>query len=771
VKKSDILIEGMHCASCSNILTRALKKVDGVSKANVNYGTQTGTVEYDESKATTKDLVAAIVSKGYKGTPLDEEVEVETPSSASSSETKESSKKLKSDSTDSSSSSVSSKKKLNPYEIRERSQKNALEHLERLLHISLMFSIPAFIVGMFFMDDAIFYVGWDMPLAGVLLFALATPVQFIVGSEFYKGAWNSLKNGSANMDTLIAIGTSAAYFYSVYIVFYAMEKSGQYFETATTVITLILLGKVFEHRAKGRTSEAIKKLISLAPKQAIVLRGKKEITIAVDDIVEGDLIVVKPGSQIPVDGVITQGSSSIDESMITGESMPVTKHKGDGVTGATINKHGSFVFKATKIGKNTTLSKIIKLIEDAQGEKAPIQRFADTISSYFVPVILAIAAAAFIYWYSAMGLGFAVVTAVSVLVIACPCALGLATPTAIMVGSGLGAKHGILIKGGEALENTCKVTTVLFDKTGTLTHGKPEVTDIVALGKNTQKSVLGIAASIEKKSEHPLAEAVVRKAEGISLKNASSFKAVPGHGIQSKIGSTLYLLGNRKLLQKHHISTTKFESTLVEIEKQGKTAVILATGKSAIGIIGIADTVKPTSKKAIKALKAMGVKTVMITGDNKHTAKAIGKQVGIDRIIAEVLPHQKAEHVKALQKNGIVAMVGDGINDAPALAQADVGIAMGSGTDVAMETGDIVLMKDDILDVPKAIKLSKFTMAKIKQNMFWAFIYNVLGVPVAAGVLFPLTGWLLNPIIAGGAMVTSSLSVVSNSLLLKRKKL
>jgi len=752
--KTDISIGGMHCASCVAVLTRALTKTEGVITANVNYGTENATVEYDSQQINVDQLAEVIRKKGYEATPLNV---VQTEEVSAKIEAKP--------------------KKVDPYEIKQKRERREINHLTRLFHISLLFSIPAFIVGMFFMEDGLFFVGFEMPMAMVLVFVLATPVQFVVGAQFYKGAWKALKNKSANMDTLIAIGTSAAYFYSLYIVFYAVEKSGQYFETASTIITLIVMGKLLETTAKGKTSEAIKKLVGLSPKIATVIRNGKEVKIPIDNVKLNETILVKPGEKIPVDGEIVEGTSSVDESMITGESMPITKKKGDVVIGATINKHGSFKFKATKIGENTTLSRIVKLIEDAQGKKAPIQRIADVISSYFVPAVLVIAIITVFYWgyFSPMGVGFGIIAAVSVLVIACPCSLGLATPTAIMVGTGKGASAGILIKGGEALETAHKLKYVIFDKTGTITKGEPNVTDVISIKKISKSSLLQAAATIEQGSEHPLAEAIVEEAKKsrIKLGKASNFNAIPGHGITSKIGKETYYFGNVKLMQKQSINTDKIIKQMHKLEEEGKTAMILSTKKELLGIVAVADVIKETSAKAVQNLEKMGIDVYMITGDNKRTAKAIAKQAGIKNIFAEVLPEDKANYVKKLQEGGKfkVAMVGDGINDSPALAQADIGIAMGSGTDVAMESGNIVLMKNDLLDVPKAIRLSKITMAKIKQNLFWAFFYNAAGVPIAAGVLYTSTGLLLSPVIAGAAMALSSVSVVTNSLLLKRKKL
>ncbi|MBR9700437.1 copper-translocating P-type ATPase [Candidatus Woesearchaeota archaeon] len=743
--KTDLVITGMHCASCSTLLTKSLKRVPGVEDANVNYATGRATVEHNSD---TSSLVFAVEKKGYGATVMGAKTaKVET--------------------------TTVEKKSVDPYEIQADQEKKELDKLTKLFHISLIFSVPAFIVGMFFMEDGIFFFGTEIPGAMVLLFVLATPVQFLIGGQFYKGAWLALKNRSANMDTLIAMGTSAAYFYSIYVVFWVVEETGQYFEAATTIITLILMGKLLELRAKRKTSEAIKSLVGLQPKVALVVRDGKEVKIPVDDVILGDIVVVKPGEKIPVDGTIVEGSSAVDESMITGESIPIEKGKGADVIGGTINKHGSFRFSATKVGANTTLSRIVKLVEDAQGRKAPIQRFADVISSYFVPTIIAVAIITIIVWsvFLKAGLGFGIIAAVSVLVIACPCALGLATPTAIMVGTGKGAKEGILIKGGDSLETAHKLSYVVFDKTGTITNGKPVVTDVIG-------PVLKIAASIEQGSEHPLADAIVEhaKEKGLKIDKATSFKAVPGHGIVAKLGSKTYSFGNEKLMKKVGV-TIKDKGVITKMETEGKTVMLLAEGKTYLGAVAVADTIKKTSSEAVKALHKMGIEVFMITGDNERTAKAIAKQAGIKNVFAGVLPDEKAEYIKRLQdgwkdfKPGRTAMVGDGINDSPALAQADIGIAMGSGTDVAMETGDIVLMRDDLRDVSKAIRLSKLTMGKIKQNLFWAFFYNVMGVPVAAGVLYPAFGLLLSPIIAGGAMALSSVSVVTNSLLLKTKRL
>ena len=721
MKKTNIKISGMHCQSCVTILDRALNKEKGVSSANINFSTEKAAIEFDETQTSEEKLVQTIKNKGYQGRLIHkDEINLET-----------------------------------------KKQKEELKKLKFKVILSAIFAIPAFILGMFFMKNPV-------PFQDYIMWVLATPIQFYIGKQFYQGTWAALKNKTANMDTLIALGTSAAYFYSVYVV---LSGTGhQYFEASAVLITLVMFGKYLEAVAKGKTSEAISKLMKIGAKTATVIRKGKEVKIPIDDVKKGDLVLVKPGDKVPVDGIITEGHSTIDESLVTGESIPVEKKKNDLVIGSTINKVGSFKFKATKVGSETTLSRIIKLIEEAQTKKAPIQRFADRVSAYFVPIVIFIAILTFTVWFSIVGASveFALIVSVAVLVIACPCALGLATPTAIMVGTGKGAKQGILIKGGEALESAHKLKCVVFDKTGTITKGKPEVTNLLG-----DKKTLEIAGSIEKSSEHPLAEAIVNKAKEskVSWKKNTGFKAIVGKGVKAKIGMKEYYLGNPKLMEERKVNLGLFKKKITEFENSGKTVMILAESKKVLGVIAVADEIKEDSSLAIKKLQQLGIKVYMITGDNQRTAAAIAKKAGITNYFASVLPDQKAKYVKKLQKKGKVAAVGDGINDAPMLAQADVGIAMGSGTDVAMETGSIVLMRDNLLDISKAIKLSKLTMGKIRQNMFWALFYNSLGIPIAAGVLYPLTGWLLNPMIAGGAMALSSVSVITNSLLLKRKKL
>jgi len=727
--KTELKVIGMDSPHCAGVVQKAVSGLEGVVSAGVDFANERATVEYDSSSVRFGDIKRTIKEAGYEvleeGAPIDRE------------------------------------KEIREYEIARLKKELSIGAV--LGGIVFILSFPEiFGITVSFMD----------PL--VLLFILATPVQFIIGRRFYSGAFSAFRNRTSNMDTLIALGTSAAYFYSVAVTFFPkVFVGGVYYDTAAVIIVLILLGRYLESIARGRTSEAIKKLMGLQPKTAMVLKGKVEVEVPIDEVEAGDIIVIRPGNKIPVDGVVMSGDSSVNESMLTGESIPVEKTVGSTVIGATINQTGSFRFRATKVGKDTALAQIIKLVEEAQGSKAPIQRLADLISSYFVPAVLGIALVSSLSWYFIFGQSFvfALSILITVLIIACPCALGLATPTAIMVSTGKGAENGILIKSGEALETAHRINTVVFDKTGTLTNGSPEVTDVFSAGKTKPDEILRLAAIAEKGSEHPLGEAIVDKARAqkLSIPDAKSFKAIAGHGIKAAYNGKTILLGTRKLMKESKIDASGLETKMQAFEEQGKTAVFVAVGKSIIGIIAVADTLKDHSKEAINELRKMGLETVMITGDNERTAKAIAKEVGIDRVLAEVLPGEKANEIKKLQAGGkVVAMVGDGINDAPALAQADVGIAVGSATDVAMETGGIVLMKNDLRDVVTAIDLSKYTLRKIKQNLFWAFAYNVLGIPIAAGVLYPFTGMLLNPMIAGGAMAFSSVFVVSNSLMMKR---
>ncbi|WP_374044205.1 heavy metal translocating P-type ATPase [uncultured Clostridium sp.] len=738
IKTHTYKVEGMTCAVCAGRVEKVTKKIDGVENSVVNLTTEKLSITVDDDVVTYGDIKRAVEKAGYKLIREEEKENAE--------------KKL------------SDKDKL----------------LRRLI-FSCIFTIPLLIVTMGHM------VGMPLPkiidpMINPMNFALfqiilTVPVM-IVGYKFYLIGYKNLFKLSPNMDSLIAVGTSAAFLYSIFGMYkiatgdtsYAMHL---YFEAAVTILTLITLGKYLEAISKGKTSEAIKKLMGLVPKTATIIRDGKEAIIPIDEVIVGDIILVKPGEKLPVDGEVIEGTTSIDESMLTGESIPVEKTIGSNVIGASINKTGFIKYKATKVGKDTALAQIIKLVEDAQGSKAPIAKMADVISSYFVPIVIGLAILASIAWLIAGETPvFALTIFISVLVIACPCALGLATPTAIMVGTGKGAENGVLIKGGEALEITHKIDTIVFDKTGTITEGKPVVTDIVTKEKN-KNELLSLAASAEKGSEHPLGEAIVRGAEekNIELKQLESFNSIPGHGIQVVIEGDTILLGNLKLMKENSIDIGVLQEDSDRLAYEGKTPMYIAINNSLEGIIAVADTVKPSSIKAIKELHNMGIKVAMITGDNKKTADAIAKQVGIDIVLSEVLPEDKANEVKKLQgENRKVAMVGDGINDAPALAQADIGIAIGSGTDVAMESADIVLMRSDLMDVISAIKLSKATIRNIKQNLFWAFGYNVLGIPVAMGVLHLFGGPLLNPMIAAAAMSLSSVSVLANALRLKRFK-
>ncbi|WP_235836027.1 heavy metal translocating P-type ATPase [Acetivibrio thermocellus] len=724
--KVELKISGMSCAACSARIEKRLNKVAGVAKASVNLATERANIEYDADKVKTDDLIKIVDDLGYKAERIE-----------------------------------------NISKDREKEQREKeIKKLKAELIASAILSSPLILAMVFMLT------GIDVPFLHNEYFQLviATPVQFIIGLRFYRNAYHAIKARSANMDVLIAMGTSAAYFFSVYNAFFAhpvemgMMKE-LYFEASSTIITLILLGKYLEAVAKGKTSEAIKKLMGLQAKTARVVRNGVEEDIPVEEVQVGDIIVVRPGEKIPVDGRIIEGNSSVDESMLTGESLPVEKKVGDFVTGATINKFGTFKFEATKVGKDTVLSQIIKMVEDAQGSKAPIQKIADRVSGIFVPAVIGIAVVTFAAWYLATGeLNSAIVNAVSVLVIACPCALGLATPTAIMVGTGKGAEKGILIKGGEHLEMAYKLNSVVLDKTGTITKGKPEVTDIIPLGSMEKNEIVKLSAVAEKASEHPLGVAIYEKgkSEFGAIPDPAKFEAIPGRGVAAVFDDKNIYIGTRKLMKEKGLDISKIESDIAKLEDEGKTAMLMAVDDRVEAILAVADTVKEHSGEAIEQLLKMGIDVYMITGDNERTAKAIARQVGITNVLAEVLPENKAEEVEKLKKQGrIVGMVGDGINDAPALATADIGMAIGTGTDVAMEAADITLMRGDLRAIPTAIKLSRRTMRKIKQNLFWAFIYNIIGIPFAAF-------GLLSPIIAGAAMAFSSVSVVTNSLSLKR---
>jgi len=698
-KRITLSLSGMHCASCARLIEMALKKVPGVKQASVNFAAEKAMVDFDDS-VKIDDLLNAVKGAGYKAEVVN------------SKDTEHESKKR---------------------------EKETKAYARKFL-ASFVLSLPL-----------LYFMFFKVPYYGIISLILTLPIQFIIGAGFYRGMWSSLKMKTFNMDSLIAIGTSTAFFYSLANLFLGNDEL--YFETAAFLITFVILGKWLEIRTKGKTSDAIRKLMGLQPKTARIIRNGKMQDIPIDQVIHGDTVLVRPGEKIPVDGKITEGSSAVDESMLTGESLPVEKKKGDMVFSGTVNNVGSFEFEATRVGSETSLAQIIRLIEDAQGSKAPIQGFADKISAWFVPAVICIALITFAVWMLlGSSLSFALMAFTAVIVIACPCALGLATPTSLMVGTGKGAEYGVLVKGGEPLEAACKIKAVIFDKTGTLTKGKPEVTDIIG-----PKEVIEIAGSLEKLSEHPLAEAIFNyaKEKEAEFLEVRDFKAIPGHGVEGKIGNKNYFLGKNK------------NFPFPELENQGKTVMVLTESNRLIGAIAVADTVKSTSREAVAKLQKLGVDVYMITGDNVRTANAIASQVGITNILAEVLPEDKANEVKKLQNAGKrVAMVGDGINDAPALAQADLGIAMGSGTDVAMETGGVVIMKDDLNDVVTAFQLSRETMGKIKQNMFFALFYNVIGIPVAARV-FAVFGIILKPELAGLAMALSSISVVSNSLLLR----
>lgn len=723
-------------------MERALKKLDGVQDANVNLTTKKATMKYDDNIIKISEIKKAIEDAGF--TPLDLEMGAGVDRDKIAKE-------------------------------------NEIRTLRERLITAAVFTVPLFYISMGYM------IGMPLPkildpVHNPLNFALVQMVLAILvmfaGRKFYTVGYKTLFRGTPNMDSLIAIATSAAFIYGLYAVIKIIGGNSDmvtelYFDSIGVIITLIMLGKYLESVSKGKTSEAIKALMGLQPKEATIIRDGKEVKIPIEEVEVGHVIVVKPGEKIPVDGIVTDGYTSVDESMLTGESIPVEKNKGDKVTGGSINKNGSITFETQKVGKDTVLAQIIKLVEDAQGSKAPIARMADVIARYFVPTVISIAVISGGMWYIAgKSFEFVLTVFISVLIIACPCALGLATPTAIMVGTGRGAEYGVLIKGGEALETAHKTDTVIFDKTGTITEGTPEVTDIITEHGILEDELLAVAVSAEKGSEHPLGEAIVKAGEekGIELKNVEQFMAVPGHGIEAVIENKNVLLGNKKLMMDKDIEITlQNESDRLAIE--GKTPMYIAIDGRLAGIIAVADIVKESSKEAIDALHDMGIQVAMITGDNKGTAEAIARQVGIDIVLAEVLPGDKANEVKKLQEQGKkVAMVGDGINDAPALAQADIGIAIGSGTDVAMESADIVLMKSDLRDVVTAIQLSKKTIINIKQSLFWALGYNSIGIPIAAGVLYLLGGPLLNPMIGSAAMAMSSVSVVSNSLRLRKFK-
>lgn len=752
METQNLRLKGMSCASCASSIERAIQEVSGVTECNVNFALSQATVTYNPQKTNLTRIQEAVTEAGYAAV-VESEREEDGEKKARVAEQKEITRKV---------------------------------------------IFGSIISGLLIIGVLPMMTGLEISWIPAWLenfwvqFILVTPVQFWVGKAFFVGGWKAFKRHSANMDTLVALGTAVAYFYSLFVTIFpqVLESQGLkvavYYEVASVVITLVLLGRLLENRAKGQTSEAIRKLMGLQAKTARVIRHGQENDIPIEQVVVEDVIVVRPGEKIPVDGEVIEGESAIDESMVTGEPIPVTKKPGDEVIGATINKMGSFKFKATKVGKDTVLAQIVQLVQDAQGSKAPIQQLADRVTGWFVPAVIAIAILTFIIWFNVMGnVTLAMITTVGVLIIACPCALGLATPTSIMVGTGKGAENGVLIKGADSLELAHKLNTIVCDKTGTITQGQPSVTNYITVkgtANNNEIELLEMAAAIEKNSEHPLAEAVVNYAQSqgvrIPLPKVTNFVAVAGMGVQGNVCGKFVQIGTQRWMDELKIDTQALQSNRQQWESEAKTTALVAIDGEIKGLIGIADAIKPSSVEAVKALQRMGLEVVMLTGDNQKTAEAIASEVGIKRVFAQVRPDQKASTIKQIQqerpsrkqKHKIVAMVGDGINDAPALAQADVGIAIGTGTDVAMAASDLTLISGDLWGIVTAIQLSHATMRNIRQNLFFAYIYNVSGIPIAAGILYPFLGWLLNPMIAGGAMAFSSVSVVTNALRLRNFK-
>jgi Cu+-exporting ATPase len=755
VESADLSLAGMTCNACARRIERRLTSAEGVQSASVNFATARARVEYDRRATQPARLIETIEEIGYGASDAAQAGASDREQEAMRAEQKQ---------------------------------------LRRRFLVAAVLSAPVLLVAMSHGRIPLFNVSW----INWAQLALTLPVVCYSGWPFYAGAWTALRHRAADMNTLIATGTGAAFIYSLIVTIApqlfatitdhsamtgtgadAMPAAPVYYEAASVIIALLLLGRLLEARARGKTSDAIKRLLGLQPRTARVVREDgREVDIPIEEVAVGDTIVVRPGEKIPVDGVVSAGASAVNEAMLTGESMPVEKSVGAAVIGATINGTGSFKFRATKVGRDTVLQQIVRMVEQAQGERAPIARLADVVSGYFTPIVICVAIAAFVVWFIAAPvesrLSYALVSFVSVLIIACPCALGLATPTAVMVGTGRGAEAGILVKGGEALETAHRLTTIVLDKTGTITKGKPAVTDVLTAEGFDEDELLRLAASAERGSEHPLGEAIVRSAQarGLVLANASQFNALAGHGVEARVEGRSVLIGNLKLMTERGAASGDLEKRVEDLTAAGRTAVYVAVDGAAVGVVGVADEIKAESKEAVGALRLLGLEVVMLTGDNKRTAEAVAREVGIERVLAEVLPEGKAAAVRKLQAEGArVAMVGDGINDAPALAQADIGIAIGTGTDVAIEASDITLIRGDLRGVATAIALSRRTIRVIKQNLFWAFVYNTLGIPLAAGALYPLTGWMLSPVVASAAMALSSVSVVANSLRLRRFRL
>jgi Cu+-exporting ATPase len=816
-ERIDLPITGMHCAACARRVEASLAKAPGVHRAGVNLATSRATVEYDPAKTAVADFIRVVADAGY-GTAGTARADFVVDDSARPAGSADPLRRhlLACPGVATADFNLATMEvrveylagAVSPAELRRAIEElgyvvrdvaadgsaadsleaaHAAEYaaLQRRFWVAAILSLPVLVMAM-----SHGRIPWlNFPGAAWVQLLLATPVVFYCGAQFYRGAWAAFRHRAADMNTLIAVGTGTAYLYSVAATvfpgFFARAQGDGmggmgmaapvYYEAASVIIALLLLGRMLESRAKGRTSDAIRRLVALQPRTARVVRDGAEADVPVDEVVAGDEVIVRPGEKVPVDGVVTAGESAVDESMLTGESLPVEKAVGSEVFGATMNRAGSFRFRATRVGRETALQQIVKLVQDAQGSRAPIARLADVVSGIFTPVVICIAIATFVAWFilapPEVRFILALVSFVSVLIIACPCALGLATPTAIMVGTGRGAEHGVLIKGGESLETAHRLDTIVLDKTGTLTRGQPELTDVIPAAGFAEGELLRLAAAAERGSEHPLGEAIVRGAasRGVALAEASRFGALAGHGIEAAVDGRAVLIGNAKLLRERGVDVTASEESAARLAELGKTPVFVSVDGAFAGTLAVADTLKPEAREAVAALRKMGLQVLMITGDARRTAEAVAREAGIDRVLAEVLPEGKAGEVKRLQDSGRrVAMVGDGINDAPALAQADVGIAIGTGTDVAIEASDVTLVRGDLRGVVTAIALSRATIRTVRQNLFWAFVYNVIGIPLAAGALYPLTGWLLSPVIASAAMSLSSVSVVTNSLRLKR---